>query len=210
MLRKTLLVSGLLAATSAFAVSASAADLPSRRMAHAPVITAAPVASWTGFYAGVVGGYDFWSSISTKPDGLALGLRLGYDYDLGNRFVVGILGEGDINFGKQSNTVAAVAQSAKHRDTFSIDGRLGYAIDGSNLAYLVGGYTNANIKATVGGVTSTLNGNGWNIGAGFEHKFTREIAMFGEYRFGQVYTNSSLLHGSHDLNEIKVGLNYRF
>jgi outer membrane immunogenic protein len=210
MIRKLILVSGLLAATSATATSAVAADLPSRHMARAPILVATPVANWTGFYAGLVGGYDFWSTMGQNPDGLAVGLRVGYDYDLGNRFVVGLVGEGDLNFGKKSGTVAAVAQSTKHRDTFSLDGRLGYAIDGSNLAYVLGGYTYANLKATSGATSSTLDGSGWNVGVGFEHKFTQNISAFAEYRYGQVHTSGSIVGGTHDLNEIKVGVNYRF
>jgi outer membrane immunogenic protein len=58
----------LLSTTALFAMTAmaAAADLPARTMAPAPApILAAPVFTWTGFYAGIHGGY-IWSDADAR------------------------------------------------------------------------------------------------------------------------------------------------
>jgi outer membrane immunogenic protein len=209
--RLTLAASFVGVSLAALTTGAVAADLPSRRAVTAPYI--APLPTWTGFYVGATAGYDFWNKLTVKPNGFAVGLRAGYDYQFSNNIVVGLLAEGDYNFGRKSYSgvsgVTPYTATFKHRDTFSLDARLGYAIDSANLAYVVGGYTRADLKlnASIGGVTGTLVGGGdfWNIGAGFEHKFTQNVSGFAEYRF-----NKDSKSKAADFSEIKLGVNYRF
>lgn len=116
-----LFLASVAAATLAVS-SAVAADLPTRKVAPvAPMI--APVFTWTGFYAGVNGGYGFGASKlknvtvsrdaynglpawSTKEDSFAKwtdkrsdsfvgGAKIGYNYQMGS-VVLGI--EADINY----------------------------------------------------------------------------------------------------------------
>jgi outer membrane immunogenic protein len=104
-------------------VAAQAADLPRRTMAPAPMVAAAPVFTWTGFYFGVNAGYA-WSDNGDEDDsfrlernavfpgsapgrfsfrdhngeedGFAGGAQIGWNYQFtpGTGFVVGI--EADI------------------------------------------------------------------------------------------------------------------
>jgi outer membrane immunogenic protein len=106
---------GLLAATAittAGISAASAADLPLRAAPPAPIIAAAPVFTWTGFYAGVNAGWG-WQDNGTDSvfvpagtfgpgtaggtitfdeddgDGFVGGGQIGYNYQIGS-FVVGL------------------------------------------------------------------------------------------------------------------------
>jgi outer membrane immunogenic protein len=102
-----------------FAGVASAADLPARTAAPLPVIAAAPIFTWTGFYAGVNAGYGWHNDenegsvfvpggavgVGSVPgtisfgddngDGFVGGGQIGYNAQFG-AFVVGV--EADIQF----------------------------------------------------------------------------------------------------------------
>lgn len=107
-------VLGLLAATALAtfgASAASAADLPYRAAPPAPVFSAVPVFTWTGFYVGVNAGYGWQDNnensvfvpAGTIPgtgagtivfgddngDGFVGGGQIGYNYQIGS-FVVGV------------------------------------------------------------------------------------------------------------------------
>jgi outer membrane immunogenic protein len=95
-----------------FAGAASAADLPMRAAPPAPVFSAVPVFTWTGFYVGVNAGYGWQDSNDgsvfvpggTIPgvagggtivygddngDGFVGGGQIGYNYQIGS-FVLGL------------------------------------------------------------------------------------------------------------------------
>ena len=100
-----------------FAGAASAADLPMRAAPPAPVFSAVPVFTWTGFYVGVNAGYGWQDNndgsvfvpAGTIPgtgagtilygddngDGFVGGGQIGYNYQIGS-FVLGI--EADLQF----------------------------------------------------------------------------------------------------------------
>lgn len=118
-MKKILLSTVALAGLTA---GATAADLPSRRLAPAPYV-AVPVFTWTGFYVGVNAGYGFSDNNSARSltaynvaganaplgsqisggafgsnnnrDGFVGGGQVGYNYQMGN-FVIGL--EGDIQY----------------------------------------------------------------------------------------------------------------
>jgi len=102
-----------------FAGAAAAADLPARAAPPAPVFSAVPVFTWTGFYVGVNAGYGWQDNndgsvfvpagtFVTAPgasgtitygdddgDGFVGGGQIGYNYQIGS-FVVGV--EADLQF----------------------------------------------------------------------------------------------------------------
>jgi outer membrane immunogenic protein len=199
-------------AFASLSVAANAADLPKRvkPMAPAPII-----ASWTGFYVGATTGYNFFTHTSdvAKPNGASLGLRAGYDYQIAPTFVVGILVDGELDFGKKSisGTVPSTyTGEVKHRYTLSVDLKAGYVFNDQIMAYVVGGFTHGDIKAsaTVASVTAsqTVQGNGWNLGAGVEYRFTKQWSGFGEYRYNQIRKDGVKVN----VSQAKVGIAFRF
>jgi outer membrane immunogenic protein len=110
-------VLSFLAATALTAVgvsAASAADLPSRRLAPAPapIIAAVPVFTWTGFYVGVNAGYA-WNSSNNDNNGF------------GSAFVPAGTFPGV--FAATSGTLSGLAVSNRRStDGFAGGGQVGY------------------------------------------------------------------------------------
>nr|WP_243367987.1 porin family protein [Microvirga solisilvae] len=185
-------VLGLLAGVAGLtlaAASASAADLPARAAPPAPVI-AAPIFTWTGFYAGLNAGYG-WRSDDRESvvlggavpgtlffdndddGGFVIGGQIGYNYQIGS-FVIGL--ETDIQWADtdEGNAVRFVPLGAAGTfvpgrfdnnlsDWFgTVRARAGVAID-RVLIYATGGlaYSDDNTGWAVGG------GVEWAMPAGF-------------------------------------------
>lgn len=152
----------------ALASAASAADLPRRSaaVAPAPYYAAAPVFSWTGFYAGVNAGADFRSSPATSvaaqgfaptayqgsskggSTGFTGGFQAGYNYQM-NSLVVGL--EADLEYVGRRGVNGAVVPAAPGTNYFAyapvsggsnwigtVRPRVGYAVD-RTLLYVTGG-----------------------------------------------------------------------
>jgi len=194
----------LLAGTAALAIAASAAqaaDLPSRRIAPAPVpmIAAIPVFTWTGFYVGVNAGYGWdtnsnntvfvpgvgYVSNSGSNGGFVGGGQVGYNYQMG-MFVLGA--ETDIQYadlGHNNNGYYAGANYGNHNSgnwfgTARV--RAGVAFDRA-LIYATGGFAYGDIGGRgayydpalgyYGGGSST--NTGWTVGGGVEYAFTNNL-----------------------------------
>ena len=186
-----------------FAFNAHAADLPARTAAPSPQIYAAPVFTWTGFYAGVNAGYGWGTGDDTITYNAASGLsagsgdssgfiggaQVGYNYQLtpGYGIVVGV--EADLQYaglGSASTYYDSATGNYTFSGTPSLDyfgtvrGRVGYAFDRAlvygtaGLAY-GGGEAEAvsSSSASVSGFDET--GFGYTLGAGLEYAFTPNI-----------------------------------
>jgi outer membrane immunogenic protein len=161
----------LLSATALIALTAaaSAADLPSRYAAPAP-IAAVPLFTWTGFYVGAQAGYA-WGEDETSlffdgvavdlggiatdfdSDGFVGGVHAGYNYQIGS-FVVGVEAdieaagiEGDLTVTDAALPGYAASVSSEINFQGSLRARLGVAFDRA-LIYATGGLAFANIENT--------------------------------------------------------------
>jgi outer membrane immunogenic protein len=208
--------------------AASAADLAARPYTKAPALVA-PGYNWSGFYAGVMGGYA-WKSGAKGGFG---GGTVGYNWQApGSQFVFGIEVDAAGSSLKETQTQAfavaglpATATGEDKVDAFgSVTGRLGVAVDAS-LLYFKGGYAWGDNKVTASGTvagTTVLSSSdshfhsGYTVGAGWEYMFAPSWSAKAEYMYTNLssenYTiaGTSFASGKIDFNTIKVGLNYHF
>lgn len=148
-----------------------------------------------------------------EPDGLTGGLRAGYDWQRG-RFVFGVAGEytlGDRDGGLEDAGTAATLgdPTATLSDMGRVFGRVGYAA-GPWLPYALLGYSSAklDISGPDGGEGDI---DGVTAGIGVERRFMGRFSGYGEYS----YTDFGDVAGADDqigvdLNEVRLGVNYRF
>lgn len=217
--------------------NASAADLPRKAPAYMP--PPAPTYVWTGCYiGGNVGGA--WShvevtdvasggSASVGNSGVAGGGQVGCDYQM-NEFVFGIRNMFDgtslkKTVGLSTSTFTGSAES--HVEWFdTLTGRVGYLVQPNILLYGQGGaaWTQANVKffdptGTQIGELSKNSKTGWTAGGGVEWMFLPHWSAFVEYNFMGFGTRSSsfagcggtcILSGKADIQDVLVGVNYKF
>ncbi|ADP71043.1 outer membrane protein [Rhodomicrobium vannielii ATCC 17100] len=197
---------GIIGTVSAIAltVSANAADLY-RAPAGGGLKDAPYVATWTGFYAGVNGGYA-WSQSSDQlayvdpnypfyglsPEGGFGGGQIGYNLQgfVHPNLVLGI--EADIQGSdiSDSGVDSATYKYSSKVDWFgTVRGRLGYAID-SALVYATGGFAYGGIKNDydarhLGAGEFKFDGNatGYVVGGGVEYKLAPAWSLKAEYQY---------------------------
>ena len=202
--------------------SAQAADIPPPVKGIRSVVA---YYNWTGFYAGINGGYGWgestWSLLpgqTIKPKGGLVGGTLGYNFQTGS-WVWGI--EGDIDWsGVKGSVVCAGILTCETSNTWlgTIRGRIGYAFD-RFMPYFTGGGAFGNVKASASlpGFTTSQQSTyaGWTLGAGLEWAFLGNWTAKVEYLYvdlgsknlgiGPIVNNVSFKE-----NIVRAGVNYRF
>lgn len=198
-----------------------------------PAYKAAPAAAaynWSGFYAGIVGGYGWLDHEGTlEIDGGFVGGTLGANWQApGSPLVFGV--EADMSWadigGSATETFAGVTTSLTSKADWYGTARLrgGVAFD-SVLIYATGGIAWAHndiaISATSGGVTATASSDkthvGWTVGGGAEIALGSNWTAKAEYLFIRLDEETyfaNLVPGGvkfdGDFHAVRAGLNYRF
>jgi outer membrane immunogenic protein len=195
-----------LATLACSAAAAHAADLPVK--ATRPVV--APPLSWTGFYAGVQGGYEWGRDRTTefnlggpptgfshgfRPSGGFGGVHVGYNHQF-DRLVVGI--EGDVDVGRTRDDFSlgsGFAFNARKDWEASVRGRLGVTPIDRLLLYVTGGVAFTELKyhwesvvPLVTPVDANIAKTGWTVGAGGEAALTSRVTARLEYRYSDFGT----------------------
>lgn len=192
---------------------------------------------WSGFYAGVQGGYGWGDTSATssfvgfgateafnysKSGGL-LGVHLGYNYQV-NSLVFGV--ETDLETSWLGGSGIGGLGGLHKTDVDymgSLRGRLGFAA-GNTLFYLTGGlaYAGLDQERSAGAQFRPFAGNqsfktGWTLGGGIEHAFTSNISARLEYRYTDLGRNdwthaTTGLVDSSDVSysAVRAGLSFRF
>lgn len=154
------------------------------------VFEAAPQFDWTGFYAGLNGGYG-WGDADTlfgelDPKGWLLGAQAGYNYAYGG-FVLGA--EADIQWtdmdGSFTTVPGGTTVTADLEAFGTVRGRAGLALD-RLMPYITGGLAYGNMHGTTtfgpGYVTDEWV-LGWTAGTGIEYAATDNILVRAEYLY---------------------------
>jgi outer membrane immunogenic protein len=215
-----------LTVTTALGTAAHAADLPVRSAPPAPIVAAAPVFTWTGFYVGVNAGYG-WNTndddvvipgVGTfeadDEGGFVGGGQVGYNYQIGS-FVLGL--ETDIQYadiGGDTNFGGILTGDDDDESWFStVRARAGVAFDRA-LIYATGGLAYGEVS---NGFTSSDDVSvGWTIGAGVEYAFTNNLTAKVEGLYVNLEQDDDdlpAIAGVSDETEfgvVRAGLNYKF
>jgi outer membrane immunogenic protein len=209
---------GLLAAATAS--PSFAADMPG------PYVTPAysPAFNWTGFYAGINGGYAFgktnWTDTTgaTTGDfnvtGALAGGTLGYNIQTGS-WVWGF--EADGAYSSLKGTDAAACCETKNDWLATARGRFGFAF-GQWLPYVTAGAAFGDVKMTaVGFGSATATRFGWTAGGGLEYAFMGAWSAKVEYLYadlGKASCGAAACGLDTDVtfktSIVRAGVNYHF
>jgi outer membrane immunogenic protein len=205
--------------------AAQAADMPIKAPYYkGPPRSVIAYYNWTGFYAGINGGYAFGNSdwvsgaLSLKPKGGLVGATIGYNWQAG-AIVYGLEGDWDWSMVKDSTACGFGSCEVKQTWFGTARGRIGYAFD-RWLPYVTGGAAFANLKAsnTNPGFGSTSSTEiGWTAGVGLEYAIMGNWTAKIEYLYadlGKFDCGAACGLGSADVSfkesVIRAGLNYKF
>jgi outer membrane immunogenic protein len=215
-----------LALATALGTAAQAADLPVRSAPPAPVVAAAPVFTWTGFYAGVNAGYG-WNAndddvvipgVGTfevdDEGGFAGGGQIGYNHQIGS-FVLGA--EADIQYADigGDNDFDGILNGDDGDDESwfgTVRARAGVAFDRA-LVYATGGLAYGEVS---NGFSSSDDVSvGWTIGGGVEYAFTPNLTAKVEGLYVNLEQDDDdvpVVAGQDEteFGVIRAGLNYKF
>src|SRR5258706_5042292 len=214
---KNVLLATVALAAFGMATQASAADLAARPYTKAPAAIA-PGYNWSGFYAGVMGGYA-WNDVK----GGFGGGTIGYNWQApGTIWVWGLEADASGSDAKDSLTDVSlgfpVTAEDKIRAFGSVTGRVGVTT-GAALFYAKGGYAWANNRASISAlgltVSDTKTHSGWTVGAGAEYMFAPNWSAKVEYMYADYGSETyfaAIAPVDIGLTEhtVKAGINYHF
>ena len=200
--------------------AANAADLSRRHAmpAKAPAYVV-PGYNWTGFYAGINGGYGFGHSEWSNPagtsgfdiDGGVVGGTIGYNYQV-NKIVFGL--EGDIDWSGIEGSTACGATTCQTRNNWlsTVRGRMGYSFD-RFMPYVTGGLAIGDIETSIGGIGGGRDTQvGWTVGGGVEAALDGPWTAKLEYLYVDLGRGGTVLGSDAEFKShiVRAGLNYRF
>jgi outer membrane immunogenic protein len=148
-----------------------------------------------------------------NSDGFAYGGQIGYDFQIGKA----VLGAETSLTGRTGQTRFTGFDVEQGR-TINVTARAGWLITPEGLLYARGGYSNARYTATnniLRLADVSENRDGYLVGAGYEHKLSRNVSARLEYNYSD-YGNDNLvgIGGPATLNyhrhAVMTGVNFRF
>lgn len=189
-----------------------------------PAFASAARRNWSGFYAGVQGGYGFGNTTLSAPgvfgftgigsQGVFGGIIAGYDHQFaGTSIVAGI--EADASLSAIKTTIEAGGPSASIESDWNVGvrARLGYVMGGGIMPYVAAGYGWTHITASGLGVGFGETISGFQLAAGVETMITANVALRAEY-VHQFNASRPLIPGvlnyRTDSGRARVGVTWKF
>ncbi|OCC22997.1 hypothetical protein MB02_14660 [Croceicoccus estronivorus] len=171
---------------------------------------ALPAAAHAQAYVQVQTGLDSVSVSGESEEGVAYGVAAGYDIPIGGSMFVGVEGSIDDSTTKECVSDLLVVGDETcvktGRDLAAVV-RLGTNLGESSQLYVLGGYTNARIRASYDDGTTKIsdgeNGDGFRLGAGFKQSFGQNFFGKVEYRYSN-YESDFSRHNA----LVAVGVNF--
>ena len=112
-----------------------------------------------------------------NSSGITGGLQIGYDQQIGNRFVVGVFGSYDLSSMNTTATVSDVTMTLIEKgDEWSIGARAGYLLHPRVMAYVLAAYTQADWEF-IGDQRKDITFDGLTIGGGLEYALSRNVFL---------------------------------
>ncbi len=222
----------MLAVAAAAIVPASAADMYRGEGSYKDGSVYAPVATWTGFYAGINGGYG-WpadSFESFSPAGGFGGGQIGYNLQgaFGHpHLLLGV--EADIQSAGISDSGTFIGEGTDDIKASlnwfgTVRGRIGYAFD-RTLIYATGGFAVGEVESKIrireidSSSSTSERQTGYVLGGGIEYKLSPSWSLKGEYQFLSLDASDLVKTGNGagplgltgdrtEVHTARVGLNY--
>lgn len=159
-----------------------------------------PAAANAKAYVQVQGGIDHVKVDGGSDDGATFGGAVGYEIPLGETVFIGLEGSADFSTVKECADLSLTETACvKAGRDLSAVARLGTKLGGSTSVYVLGGYTNARIKASYDdGITKITDGanlDGFRLGAGFKMNFNERFYGKVEYRYSNYEAGVSRHNG---------------
>lgn len=202
---------------------ASAADLYVPTPAPGPIYTPVAAYNWSGFYAGVNGGWGWGQTNadngnSMPVNGGTAGGQIGYNWAFANNVVLGI--ETDIAWtGFNGSLIVPGPDEVTMKQNWlgTVRGRVGYAFN-TVMPYVTGGVAFGGATRTTtaapGPASDTQTHTGYVVGAGVEWGFAQNWTAKLEYNYVNLGAKTYDVSGSPSVgitdSIVKVGLNYKF
>ncbi|WP_297775854.1 porin family protein [uncultured Roseovarius sp.] len=169
-----------------------------RYILAALAFAALPATAHAQAYVQVHGGFDSVSVGGESEEGVAYGAAVGYEFPLSENMFAGLeAGYDDSSTKACESDLFVVGDEAclKTGRDLSAVVRLGTNLGARSQLYVLGGYTNARIKATyTDGVDSEsegANGDGFRLGAGYKMSFSDNLYGKIEYRYSNYESDFS-------------------